>query len=146
MPAKTLPIELDKARTLKRSMRAIRLIHEKTGRNIIAGENPLGGAIIEGEFETDAEGNPTPKVDRAKLVPVLCQVLWAFLEHEDRALTPEAIEEMLDISDLIPVTAKVFDLLSSTEPQPEAARPLPESAVTSPAGSDSAPPPESPSA
>jgi hypothetical protein len=141
MAAKTLPIELDKARTLKRSMRAVRLIHEATGQNIIAGDNPLGAALVEGETEADG----SPKVDRGKLVPVLCKVLWAFLEHEDRALTPEAIEEMLDFDDLLPVTARVMELLSPTEPQPEAARPLPESAAPSPAGSGSAPPPESPS-
>lgn len=90
----TVAIELDRPRNMKLTNGALRLIHERTGRNLYRGEN-----ILEG-FSPDTMGF----------------FLYALLRHEDKTLTEEKAVAMSEDCVGPEVLGKIADLIRASIP------------------------------
>jgi hypothetical protein len=91
---------LDRERTLRCDLQAMRLFKQETGLSLLKGE--LTSEVIQGDMET--------------LVPTL---LWAFLKHEDADLTVDHVASLLHPGTFLLVTEAVMGLVEDAMPEAE---------------------------
>lgn len=96
-PAPEAAITLDRKRTLRADLQAMRLFKRETGISILRGEL---------RADTIDEDN-------------LCALLWAFLVHDDPELSIDAVATMLTPSNMYDALILVTDVLKEAMPQPE---------------------------
>lgn len=93
-PVPEAKITLDRERTLRCDMYAMRLFKEKTGISLLRGE--LGSNVSE---------------------DTIAELVWAFLFHEDEELTIDAVAKMIHPGNMVGVLEEVFSLILGSLPE-----------------------------
>ena len=93
-PAPEAKIALDRERTLRCDMHAMRLF-----------KNATGISLLRGELQDNvAEDN-------------VAELVWAFLVHEDAELTIDAVAKLLHPGNLVDILSRVFALIVDSLPE-----------------------------
>ena len=85
-------ITLDRERTLRCDMYAMRMFKKETGISLLRGE--LGGNASE----------------------YVAELVWAFLAHEDEDLTIDAVAKMIHPGNMVGVLEEVFGMIAASLP------------------------------
>ena len=96
-PAPEAKITLDRERTLRCDMYAMRLFKKETGISLLRGE--LGSNATE----------------------YVAELVWAFLAHEDEDLTIDAVAKMIHPGNMVGVLDEVFGMIVASLPEELAA-------------------------
>ena len=93
-PAPEAKITLDRERTLRCDLYAMRLFKKETGLSLLAGD--LGGHVNE---------------------DTIAELVWAFLAHEDPELTVEAVSKEIHPGNMAGILEEVFGLIVESLPE-----------------------------
>ena len=96
-PAPEAKIVLDRERTLRCDMHAMRLFKNATGISLLRGE-------LHELQDNVAEDN-------------VAELVWAFLVHEDAELTIDAVAKLLHPGNLVDILSQVFALIVDSLPE-----------------------------
>lgn len=105
-PSEPIPIELDKKRNLRLTLKGMCKFERKYGKSIFE-------AVTELFPEKETNGLTVEQME------ALPNILWAELVHEDDSLTVEDVEAMIDLGNVVPLFTKVAEVFASALPEAE---------------------------
>ena len=100
-PAPEAKITLDRERTLRCDMYAMRLFKKET----VSAKHPEGISLLRGELGDNVNED------------TIAELVWAFLVHEDAELTIDAVARMINPANMVGILNEVFGVILASLPE-----------------------------